>query len=400
MPVEGSIDSIDSRGVRGWAWDADSDSSCHLQILDGDTCLAEVKADNFREDLKNAGKGDGRCAFRFWFPSEIYDGKTHHIRVLVKDSPNELAHHEKKLVLHDPHDLPLPAFESPFYLTHVRHRLEPSAQEIADSLRDHGFAVLPGLISPEEADAIIAEAGSFFDSREVEENPRSTRLQDGWKEHAGIRQLASHPQVLKLLEAAYGRTPIPFQTLNFKYGTQQSAHSDRIHFSSLPEGFMCGVWVALEDVSPENGTLFYLKNSHREPDWKNHDLMWDYQAFNYQVYQQFIADYLEARGMEKVTFQAKKGDALIWSSQLIHGGSPVLRSDSTRWSQVTHYFFEDCIFYTPLFSDSITGEYFLRSVTNIGTGKSVDHRFNGYPVEPVPTEHPRRFRISFPAREE
>ena len=29
---------------------------------------------------------------------------------------------------------------------------------------------------------------------------------------------------------------------------QQAAHSDALHFSSEPEGFMCGVWVALEDI--------------------------------------------------------------------------------------------------------------------------------------------------------
>ena len=106
-----------------------------------------------------------------------------------------------------------------------------------------------------------------------------------------------------------------------------------------------------------------------------------------------MAAYQEEVGSEKITFEAKKGDALIWSSKLIHGGSPVRKPGSTRWSQVTHYFFEDCIYLTPQFSDMIAGEYFLRSLTNIKTGEPVEHRFNGAKVETFPTDRPNRFRI-------
>lgn len=393
MPIEGNIDSIDSRGVRGWVWEVDSPEPCLIQIFDGDHLFAELKAADFREDLKQAGKGEGHCAFRFWFPPEIFDGQWHTIRVEVKGEGDCLPHSKKEIRFRDSYDLPLPAFESPFYPAHIRPSLDPELREVADSLRGEGFAVLPEFISSETADAIVAEVNPYFEEQGPAEKQRKTRLQDGWKAYRSVKNLACQERILDVLKAVYGRAPIPFQTLNFKFGTQQSAHSDRIHFSSLPEGFMCGVWVALEDVSPENGTLFYLKHSHRETDWKNHDLMWDYQSFNYPIYQHFIAAYQEATGVEKIQFEAKKGDALIWSSKLIHGGSPVLQPDSTRWSQVTHYFFEDCIYFTPLFSDMIAGEYFLRSVTNITTGEPVEHRFNGARVETTPTEKPNRFRV-------
>ena len=51
-----------------------------------------------------------------------------------------------------------------------------------------------------------------------------------------------------MLFSLYGREPFPFQTLNFPYGSRQHYHSDAVHFNSLPKGFMCGVWVALEDI--------------------------------------------------------------------------------------------------------------------------------------------------------
>ena len=33
----------------------------------------------------------------------------------------------------------------------------------------------------------------------------------------------------------------------------------------MPEGFMCGVWVALEDMDMENGPLVYYPGSHKLP---------------------------------------------------------------------------------------------------------------------------------------
>ena len=53
--------------------------------------------------------------------------------------------------------------------------------------------------------------------------------------------------ILSLFSTLYGRRAWPFQTLNFPVGTQQHYHSDSVHFSSVPERFMCGVWVDLED---------------------------------------------------------------------------------------------------------------------------------------------------------
>ena len=33
----------------------------------------------------------------------------------------------------------------------------------------------------------------------------------------------------------------------------------------MPEGFMCGVWVALEDMDMDNGPLVYYPGSHQLP---------------------------------------------------------------------------------------------------------------------------------------
>ena len=74
------------------------------------------------------------------------------------------------------------------------------------------------------------------------------RVQNAWLFNEAVRSLAIAPQILSILTTLYQREPIPFQTLNFWFGTQQKTHSDTIHFNSIPARFMCGVWVAMEDI--------------------------------------------------------------------------------------------------------------------------------------------------------
>ena len=61
-----------------------------------------------------------------------------------------------------------------------------------------------------------------------------------------------------------------------------------------------------------------------------------------------IATNSVTRGAKPVHFLPKKGQALIWDANLLHGGAPQTDRSLTRHSQVTHYFFEGCSYFTPL----------------------------------------------------
>jgi hypothetical protein len=89
---------------------------------------------------------------------------------------------------------------------------------------------------------------------------------------------------------------------------------------------------------------------------------------------------MQVLNIEPIEFHAKKGDALVWSSNVIHGGQMLSAQDSPRWSQVTHYYFDDCIYYAPLRSDTVAGELFLKDVVDLGTMQNVPHTYNGSPV--------------------
>ena len=71
----------------------------------------------------------------------------------------------------------------------------------------------------------------------------------------------------------------------------------------------------------------------------------------------------------------------IWAANLLHGGSRQNDRSLTRWSQVTHYYFEDCVYYTPGHSDETTGYLDLRKITNVATGEPQPNRFLGQDFE-------------------
>jgi ectoine hydroxylase-related dioxygenase (phytanoyl-CoA dioxygenase family) len=194
---------------------------------------------------------------------------------------------------------------------------------------------------------------------------------------------------LDVLDFLYDRPAVPFQTLTFRVGSQQRAHSDTIHFSSLPARYMCGVWVALEDVTEENGPVFYYPGSHKLPEYDFSHIRASAETTtydNYKEYEDFIENIVTENKLEKKKFLAKKGDLLIWSSNIIHGGSPVMKQGSSRWSQVTHYFFEDCYYYTPMLSNMATHELYLRdNLVDMKTGKRVKLTYNGSELNAIPT---------------
>jgi len=197
-------------------------------------------------------------------------------------------------------------------------------------------------------DAIIEKVDAHYDDA-YKQNPLiATRVQDVWKWVDESRQLAVNPAVRQALGELVGRKALPFQTLNFPIGTSQYAHSDTIHFNTIPEGYMAGVWVALEDIDEDNGPLIYYPGSHKLPYYSMQDLGLEPGYDNYQNYEQKIQQLIADQGFESELGVAKKGEALIWHANLLHGGAPRKDLERSRHSQVTHYYFEGCKYYTPM----------------------------------------------------
>lgn len=285
----------------------------------------------------------------------------------------------------------VPLIESPLFRALLPGLgLSDEEARIAHDLHTRGYAVFD-FPDPElemRIERIKASLGPRygidFANPESDKTLNERRIQDAWQFDDDVKAIAANRSIIDLLTRLYGRAAFPFQTLNFPVGTQQGAHSDMVHFSSQPEKFMCGVWLAMEDVSPDAGPLFYFSGSHRWPVMSNSLVgrrgAKASLASAQDPFENAWSALCKAAGASPEPFLARKGQALIWCANLLHGGSPQNDPRLTRWSQVTHYYFDDCIYYTPAFSDEALGELDLRRIIAIS---DMERRPNSYLGEPI-----------------
>ena len=88
----GHLDIVDTEVIRGWAWNQEQpDQPIQVKISDGETPLATVTADQFRQELLTSGVGDGKHGFRLSVPATLRDGKPHTIRARVDGAVDDLS---------------------------------------------------------------------------------------------------------------------------------------------------------------------------------------------------------------------------------------------------------------------------------------------------------------------
>jgi ectoine hydroxylase-related dioxygenase (phytanoyl-CoA dioxygenase family) len=211
-----------------------------------------------------------------------------------------------------------------------------------------GYLVIDPEVPGEVLDRAVSDLAGHPDMRQNLHH--SSRVFDGWKLSRAVRAIALAPRVLRVLRQLYGREPRPFQTLNFPVGTEQKVHSDWIHFASDPPTYMCGVWVALEDIDTNNGALVYYPGSHKLPVVTMEDVAPGPGPDQYPLYEAHIERLVREKNLRPEYAVLKKGQALVWAANLLHGGSSHRDKARTRHSQVTHYFFDGCQYYQPLSS--------------------------------------------------
>lgn len=228
---------------------------------------------------------------------------------------------------------------SPEWQAQIRHFVE------------QGFLVLKNFFPPEKTDALNAEVDRLLAAGQADFNYTGRKI---FNLHETSRladeQFFRQSELLRLLSFLLGKKVIPFQSLNFTLGSEQRAHSDSIHMTTEPPGYLAATWIALEDCTPDNGPLFYYPDSHRLP----YVMADDYDAGNTALtigsdsnrrYEDKIAALIAEKGLQKELFLAQRGDVLVWHANLLHGGSPIGRPGATRRSMVCHYFAEDVICY-------------------------------------------------------
>ena len=270
--------------------------------------------------------------------------------------------------------LDIPWIESPFFNSLLENSNYTEAEkELLIKYNKDGYIVLNLELDEEFVDTLMQGIFNELDKLGTQDDryhySDSPRVFEAWKTIPNVLSLARHPKLLSTLELLYGRKPIPFQTINFLKGSNQPLHQDSIHFYTQPERWMVGTWTALQDMTEDCGPLNIIPGSHKWPHYNFQNLNLPVVGFgeqfdNYAEYENFLVQLLEAMGNSKKNWLGKKGECLIWGSNLLHGGAPITNPDSTRYAQATHFYFEGCNhYYSPMFSDIVKGKYSEKDLT-------------------------------------
>ena len=90
------IDHVDCATISGWIWDEnDVDAEVHIELWDGDQYVTSFPANQFREDLVDAGYGNGRHAFKIPTPPQLRDERPHIIYLRIAGTKQELTNSPK-----------------------------------------------------------------------------------------------------------------------------------------------------------------------------------------------------------------------------------------------------------------------------------------------------------------
>jgi hypothetical protein len=264
-----------------------------------------------------------------------------------------------------PESGPEPWLDRPDAAQRIAERLAAGAidaerAELARQYADKGYVILKGLFAPDLLDELWAdyerrvydgtvpvetwqkESGDLFLGRCL--NPHMTVPR--------LKTLTHDRRLLDLLTFLMGVPAIPFQTITGFAGSQQLPHSDAIHMTTYPPGYLSAAWIAFEDIHPDCGPLVYFPGSHRLPYLMTHHIADDHVDEQYKrtrwyndVYEKEIQRLIGEHNLEDKYLCCGKGDVLIWHSNLIHGGSPRKDLQLSRRAMVGHFFGEGAFCY-------------------------------------------------------
>ena len=127
----------------------------------------------------------------------------------------------------------------------------------------NGYAVIREYLSGGEAGAVNDEIENLLKTKKVRFN-RKHKIMFAIRSSRLLHDIANKPDLIEILSALLGGRAVLFQSINFLHGSEQATHSDSIHMTTFIRwAASLGVWIALEDISLENGLLHYYPGSHK-----------------------------------------------------------------------------------------------------------------------------------------
>jgi hypothetical protein len=265
-----------------------------------------------------------------------------------------------------------------------RNEMSEHEAELCRCWTANGYVILNNLIEERILDDVWGSYEKAIGSGKItlppepagDNDPYPGRYLNPHRKIGVFCQILKHPELLRAIHLLMERQPKTLQTIAAHKGSQQGAHSDSIHMTTYPLGYLTAAWIAFEDIHPDCGPLVYYPGSHRLPyvfskdvgiteeDFKKHGY-----ASYHDRYEPYIRRLVERHGIEPHYFHAKKGDVLIWHANLIHGGSTRRNLALSRRSVVCHFFVKNAFVYHDLAAAKSKQQYIGTCLLRDDSGK-------------------------------
>ena len=251
-------------------------------------------------------------------------------------------------------------------------QITESESELCRFWSKNGYVILPGLFEHETLDIVWEAYEKAIRNGRIklppepagEGDPYPGRFLNPHRKLSALCRILKHPGMLGAIQLLMDREPKPLQTIFSHKGSQQGLHSDSIHMTTYPLGYLTAAWIAFEDIHPDCGPLVYYPGSHRLPYVFSHDVGIAEEEFRREGYAPYhakyepkIRDLVEQQNIEPHYFHAKKGDVLIWHANLVHGGSARNNLQLSRRAGVCHFFVKKAFVYHDLAASRSKQQY-------------------------------------------
>ena len=134
-------------------------------------------------------------------------------------------------------------------------------------LEEDGFIHLKNIYDNNKLDELLVKINNFRNNtQDYGNNDKHNNLGNRiGRLHYSIQEyyeLILDSTVFNIIKELLNK-PVLMGSLTFENGSSQGAHIDNWFFYTKPEKSMIGIWIALEDITEDQGPLFYYENSHK-----------------------------------------------------------------------------------------------------------------------------------------
>lgn len=220
-------------------------------------------------------------------------------------------------------------------------------QEQLQHYREHGYVVVPNLLTHAEAEAFV--------QYEASQDPEWRNHLDNHKRDSRWGAVAKHPNIVGAIKQILS-TPRPMivQTMYLEKrpaepGKGTALHQDSHYLPNDPDTLMA-CWVAMSDTDGENGGLCVVPGSHKKglyathkatnskdhQVWESEHLMRDRNGKEWkQKFYSFEIDGLDLSTVRNL--EVPQGGGVFFSSHTIHGSYGNRSPNRVRRAFATHF---------------------------------------------------------------